>query len=298
MITIDSVTQKFDKRRSEIRARILVDGKESSLFFQWRGVVCPNPANVFLTAMLGAAMAKGHNLKIDGRVSETVAGMLEQVQDRLPRFHPALKRVGIEGGRSKKSQTPHDKTGNLIGSIFWGDLDSYFTLARKLSITQALVFIPDLNGRADDHHNPLNRLQLIKHTASELKKELIRVDTNLGDLYQSEPPEMYRFFAELSIGWLLSGQLARLYVPVGGHDSGRVSADSIFEGLSGSGVIDFTHHGAGKDRNEKIEDIVSNPDVLDTILVCWENPSRAYNCGRCGSCRRIKSPLEVINGLS
>lgn len=300
MVTIDKIEQKIDKRRNEIRARILIDESESSLFFQWRGAMCPNPADVFLMSVLGLAMTGGHDLGVEGKVSADIAPMLDHLQDRLVQWYQGIGRIVVEAGSIKISNIGEEKTGNLTGSIFWGDINSYFTLAETLPETQALVYIPDTDGLTNDHHHHINQLQLIKHTASELDKELIHIDTNLEDLYQGESPDIFHFFSGLSAGWLLSGLLSRLYIPgsMNGDDFSAGEAKSIFEDWPESDSIDLKHHGTRMVRNEKIEIILSNPHVLDTIRVCWENPGRAYNCGRCGSCRRIKSPLEVINALN
>ena len=300
MITIDKIEQKIDKRRNEIRAEILIDGTESSLFFQWRGAMCPNPADVFLMSVLGLAMTRGHDLRVEGIVSSGAALMLDYLQDRLVQWNQDIGRIVVEAGSTEVSNTGEEKTGNLAGSIFRGDINSYFTLAETLSETQALVYIPYTDGLKNDHHDQVNQLQLIKYIVSELDKELIRIDTNLEDFYEGEPPDIFHFFSGLSVGWLLSGLLSRLYIPssMSGDDLNAGEAKSIFEDWPQSDSIDLKHHGTGMVRNEKIEIILSNPYVLDTIRVCWENPGRAYNCGRCAACRRTKRPPDVINTLN
>lgn len=300
MITIDGITQKSDKRRNEIKAGILIDETESSLFFQWRGAMCPNPADVFLTSVLGLALTGGHDLKVEGKVSVDMAPMLDHLRDRLVQWNQGMGRIVVEADSKEISNTGEEKTGSLTGSIFRGDINSYFTLAETLSETQALVYMPDPDGLANNPYHHVNQLQLIKYIASELDKELILIDTNLEDFYQGEPPDIFHFFSELSAGWLLSGLLSRLYIPGGmnGDDFSAGEVKSIFEDWPESDSIDLKHHGTGMVRNEKVEILLSNPHVLDTIRVCWENPGRTYNCGRCAACRRTKRPLDVINALN
>ncbi len=299
MVTIDKIEQKTDKRRNEIRARILIDETENSLFFQWRGAMCPNPADVFLMSGLGLAMTRGYDLRVEGIISAGAALMLDHLQDRLVQWNQDIGRVAVETGSTEISNTGEEKTGNLTGSIFRGDVNSYFTLAETLSETQSLVYIPGTDGLTNDHHQ-VNQLQLIKYIASELGKELILIDTNLEDFYEGEPPDIFHFFSGLTAGWLLSGLLSRLYIPasMNGDDFNAGEVKQMFEDWPESDSIILKHHGTGMVRNEKIEIILSNPHVLDTVRVCWENPGRAYNCGRCPACRRIKRPTDVINALN
>ncbi len=100
------------------------------------------------------------------------------------------------------------------------------------------------------------------------------------------------------VGTILSGHLSRLYIPWNEvKASSSPGQHSVFQPSDGTQRICFDRDGADRDRMNKIDAISEDKTLLDVIRVCWENPARSYNCGRCSTCTRTLSAYQSLATL-
>lgn len=62
------------------------------------------------------------------------------------------------------------------------------------------------------------------------------------------------------------------------------ATDYLFSGDD----LEIVHEGAGFYRTEKVAHIKDTPTAAAGLNVCWENPGRDGNCGRCEKCLRTR----------
>ena len=54
------------------------------------------------------------------------------------------------------------------------------------------------------------------------------------------------------------------------------------------------HHGSYVTEYDKVNAIASNDLFTEALRICWENPTRSYNCGRCPNCTRKDDPIKTV----
>ena len=65
--------------------------------------------------------------------------------------------------------------------------------------------------------------------------------------------------------------------------------------LWSNGATQIIHDGAGHGRVDKIRACAHEQQILDSLMVCWNNPNE--NCGHCSKCLRTMVTLCLL-GLS
>jgi len=302
MIRVHVVRNSSTRNRQEIRARIVSNGRSEEVFFRWRGAACPAPGDAFLLAALPLAMERAEGLRLDGPASAPMLEGLSKVQGALKALDPMMSCVEVETGVPILNAPPFIQgrpaaTPTEAGALFDGGMESLFCLVRHLPEIQALVLVTDETEPRLPSPNRRRGPMFTRHTAAGLEKETVEVETNVGGIYRNREWRygIERGFVSLAGGLALSGRLSRLYLPGGlfGLDAG---SGGLVSGLKAGG-LDLCADGAEAPSREMMETILANEAVLDTLRVCWENPSRAFNCGRCPVCTRRMPGERLLRSL-
>ena len=53
-------------------------------------------------------------------------------------------------------------------------------------------------------------------------------------------------------------------------------------------------HGLDVDEDKKINALAASDRFTEALRICWENPTRSYNCGRCPNCTRMGDPINTV----
>jgi hypothetical protein len=59
-------------------------------------------------------------------------------------------------------------------------------------------------------------------------------------------------------------------------------------------AVEIVADGGRHSRMDRLRRVVEDPVACASLRVCWENPDRTYNCGRCQKCLMTLIPLEAI----
>lgn len=303
MILVHPMNNPSTQNPREIRARVVSNGRSADVFFRWRGPACGAPGDAVLLAALPLAMQRAEGMRLDVPVSASLLEGLPAVQEALQALDPALSRVEVEAtapvpdaspcGQDRPPAAPAE-----TAALFDGGLESLFCLVRHLPEIKALIVVTD-ESAPSRQPSPLLRRgpAFARHTAAGLAKETVEVETNAGVLYRrrERPYGFESGLVSLAGGLALSGRFSRLYLPGGlfGLDRGPAGPGS---GLKAGG-LDLCADGEAAGNQEMAETILASQAVLDTLRVCWENPNRAFNCGRCPACTRRMPFARLLRSL-
>ena len=127
-------------------------------------------------------------------------------------------------------------------------------------------------------------------------KRLIVARTNLHWDHPSIPCswEMYHGAAMAAVAYALAPHHGKVYIapsysyanlqPWGSHP--------LLDPLWSTEALQIVHDG-GETRMEKLRLLVSHPEVLARLRVCWQQTD-AYNCGLCEKCVRTMVALRAL----
>ena len=305
MLFVKKIATKSFGDRRDLRANIQYDSMEDQLWFQWRGPACPCPGNAVLTAVLPLAMRLGQNLIFQDEASAWLVEALDRLQTLYGRIDPLLTRVEVhieEVTANDSRETAGTGPGAPIqGAFYNGSLEAIYILADCLDDIESLLSLQRF--QVSSTHRVFNGKghHWIDHAASELGKKRCHVETNLADLFGTdrEPGKPEQLAAVQVAGLLHAGRVAGIYMPTGPWpDAGPPPGiENELTAIFSQGQTWFRPHRPDIDRQDMIDKILNTPAVLDTLRVCWENPSRAYNCGRCPTCTRRIDPRTIVNSL-
>ncbi len=310
---IDEIEVKSERGLQTVSAQTKVNRYDNHVWFHWRGAMCAVPGDAFLLATIKPAMKLDCRLVIKNRVSNRIMEDLPKIQKTLIQSDPSLSIIdviaeNVEDARPASSAFMQDagsrkRRKSDVGIVFNGGVDSFYTLLKHLTEIGSLVYIPDLDITQGDQPLQGDVLKFLKHPARELRKEFVEMKTNLRGFYShfGNNREFDRGIAYAVIGIILSDHLSKLYIPTNHADfesSPGPDSHPIFDSSFNSDRVYFDYDSAGVSRDAKIEAIVASDVIMDTIRVCWENPDRGYNCGRCKKCSRRMNRYNIISGLN
>ena len=256
-------------------------------------------ADPFVAACLVPSMAMNSNIEIpaDVPVSPALLRNIDYLQDIFSKWSGHFKRdfhkIGIEGGTESPAQNSLSST----MSFFSGGIDGAYTFLKNADEIDFLLFAKgiDMQLSSDDLFN-----QALEKNTGYLEKrgkQIFPIETNV------------RFLGhEYGLSWPLcfGGGLASIALASGVQKcfiaSGFTYASKDYEGsnfitdsLWRNEATEIVHDGAEADRNDKLNFIASDPDLMNILRVCWQDKS--YNCGECEKCLRTMTNLRAL-GLS
>ncbi|MFC1812468.1 hypothetical protein ACFL03_07225 [Thermodesulfobacteriota bacterium] len=322
MLIIDEIDSRQTNNRTEAIARITANGHEYRVWFRWKGAMCPTPADAYLAAGIQPAMCLGGKLIVKGSVSERLLKNLPKIQETYLRRYPTLSPLNVEVDDVRPwnpkpdhlpAQAPRNvvckrgtKTG-LVGTLFSGGVDSFYSVLKHLDEIRSLVFIHGFDISLNDQQLRKHVSESLRNAASKLRKPLIEVETNIrqfSDRYVAWNP--YHPQVLVAVGIILSGCLSKLHIPSSWSYSDLeymerlnivINMDPATAPLFSTDRIEFAHDGCESTRIEKCKAIAENDVAMETLRVCWLNPGGAYNCGRCEKCLRTMVNLRIAGAL-
>jgi len=309
-IIIDSIESRSEKGRQTFSVKIHTEKKSHSVWFRYKGLPCPAPGDAFLFAVLGTAMRNGRDIVFD---PEQAAGQhlaAAVLQERLMEMEEGLSRITVQPGpdRSKKGNRLKEnlpgRKGAGTGFFFAPDVDSFYTIHQHFSTIEQLVFVHWFDPGARFWLPRVKTSRLIRRYAHNLGKPLTEIETNLNCFFLDEGGSFEsmsdQVCADAAIGALLAGQLNRIYLD---SRNGRGVIEDREKAVSGSEpwldtpLIQFRRHLTAATHKEKVAAMVENEQLVSALRLCWENPDRNFNCGRCPECTRNRAAARLFTGL-
>ena len=248
-------------------------------------------SDAFVLVPLYWAMRYRIPLHVEGELSPSLLANLEEFQ----RFHSCWypERFGpVEIVPEREAEPTLGEEGALFG--FSGGVDSSFTAyhhatgraGRQNQQLKAGVMAHGFDipiAEEDGFRRAADKAEAMLAT---LGIPLIRMATNLQKVEHSWDTIVgaavascfYLLQPNARVGLIPGSVPYDLHLLWGSHP--------ISDPLLSSDVLRIVYDGGGFTRPEKIAEIAEWPAALTDLRVCWVNPERDRNCGRCGKCVR------------
>jgi hypothetical protein len=262
--------------------------------------VTPN-ADAALAAAALPAMRQGGRLRMTGPVSPRML--------RGQREFQAVQRAWsldwpfTEPLQEVEVSAPVRELGVVVpkgraAAFFSGGVDSWGTVLDNPDLTD-LIFV---RGFDLAHEGPQTALGdevegRLREAAAELGLPLHVVTTNLRELSDPQVPWDIYYGCALDAVALFLGPLFDRVLIAGDADyeiQGRWGNNWLVDRLWSTEAVEIVGDGGRRSRMDRLRRLTGNPTACRSLRVCWENPDRTYNCGRCQKCLMTLIPLEAI----
>ena len=284
------------------------------------GVTFSDRSDAFLIGVLPVAMRLGQNVEIEGEISTRLAQGIETYQDILSTWWPQVfRRVEVSMGRANPRNMDRRPAG--VGCCFSGGVDSFSAVQAlrpplnrfpEFGITHAMM-INGFDQIVDLNQTGVSRQML--HVYSKALEQwgvrLVMIHSNLK-LFRDAVFRKHELTA--SFGSPLTA-CAHALSPVFGRFNLSGHATYRYEDLKPIGShpmldhhlstdqLQIIHLGASLSRSEKLERMVSETPVRQSLRVCFRSPKfvaetgEVLNCGACEKCVRTIVMLDIIGQL-
>lgn len=296
-MVIDNIKEEYDGFGNKITAQVTTDLKKCSLWFSWTGDTRPVAGDIFLFAVLKHAMNTGGSLIFCGSVSKKLTELIPKIQKVLMEHDNKLKPVDIVIEKISNRQPPKKHNGQFTPASFFNrDIDTLYTLSKKhREVDHLIVAHGDYFGsysKMNDHRNH------IKYQTSILKKKFTEIKTNANELYHNKTGtvDLDNPLLTAAISLIYSQRFSHLYIP-SSHNPGSKTNNRMYQLINtflkenGTTLIP---HGSSINEENKIDTIASSDLYTEALRICWENPTRNFNCGRCTNCIRTHDPIKTV----
>jgi hypothetical protein len=187
-----------------------------------------------------------------------------------------------------------------VAAFFSGGVDSWGTVLDNPDLTD-LIFV---RGFDLAHEGPQAALAdeveaRLREAAGELAMPLHVVTTNLRKLSDLHLPWDVYYGCALDAVALFLGPLFERVLIAGDADyevQGRWGNNWLVDRLWSTEALEIVADGGRHSRMDRLRRVVEDPIACSSLRVCWENPDRTYNCGRCQKCLMTLIGLEAIGG--
>lgn len=260
-------------------------------------------------AMLYPAMLKGHDLHINGAVSDTLLWYLgNDVQAILKRHNPALQGIEIT---AKKTHRKHADTGH-VATGFSAGVDSFTTLHEFPEVTHLTVFNVGSMG-PDCAELFASYVKRAKDYADQKGLKFIKVDSNLDAFFAAASDGRVSFQKTHTIRNAAAALALDVndYLYSSGVDYGAVNIsekndtaymDPVLLPMLGTRSMRLHSAGTSFSRSEKTQIVAKMLDAATMLDVCVADPLERVkadkpNCSTCWKCSRTLVTLEAAGQL-
>jgi len=292
-----------------------MDDHESRLWFKWNGTECPLPGDALLLAAIQPAMRRGYDLQIGHAVSEDLLDTLFEMQQHFQQLDPDLAMIDVRAQQpsqdhaqqSAQQIVQNNEQQSATGVLFDGSVDAFYTFHKNQHEIHTVIYLSDYEGEKEVQQKRNTAIKTAKHRTKDLGMPFVHVQSNLRHFLQTfnNDQELDQLLVIAVIDTLLSGHVGKLLVPGKGSGEQAVSEHPprqglplLFDSYLPTSRIHLDQDGADVEHLDKLESLKDNHTILEALRVCWENPDRSYNCGRCKKCTRRVSASRLVELLS
>ncbi|MGA2628287.1 MAG: class I SAM-dependent methyltransferase [Candidatus Bathyarchaeia archaeon] len=261
----------------------------------------------FVAAMLLPAMKVGEPLQVTIPVSQKLLRSTRIIQALYHDWDRTLSEVPIRAPVRSPESSLGDTQSN-VGIFFSLGMDSFYSLLKNFTTRSTdqdeITHLIFLHGFDIHYGNAPVFGDLLTNGAKVAKilgKKTLQVATNLRDF--SDPlvdwGRLYHGAALASFGLALERGFKTIYI-AGGHQPRHIhpwGSHPLLDPLWSTESLRFVSEGCEIGRVEKTRFLAQFPIAMDTLRVCWLNPSNEYNCGRCEKCIRTMICLHIAGAL-
>jgi polysaccharide pyruvyl transferase WcaK-like protein len=185
-----------------------------------------------------------------------------------------------------------------VAAFFSGGVDSWGTVLDNPDLTD-LIFVRGFDLAHEGPHAALaDEVEgRLREAAAELGMPLHVVTTNLRELSDPHLPWDAYYGCALDAVALFLGPLFDRVLIASDADyevQGRWGNNWQADRLWSTEALEIVADGGRHSRMDRLRRVVEDPIACSSLRVCWENPDRTYNCGRCQKCLMTLIPLEAI----
>jgi polysaccharide pyruvyl transferase WcaK-like protein len=183
-------------------------------------------------------------------------------------------------------------------AFFSGGVDSWVTLLENPDVTD-LIFVRGFDlAHAGPHALLADGIEeRLRAAAAETERPLHVVTTNLREMSDRHVPwDIYYGCALNSVALFLGPLFDRILIASDAdyEVQGRWGTNWLIDQLWGTEDLEIVDDGGRHSRMDRLRRLAEDPVACRSLRVCWENPDRTYNCGRCQKCLMTLIPLEAI----
>ncbi len=240
---------------------------------------------------LPVCMAHGLTLRVGGDASPRFRGNLPQAVKKLALWENELREVRVEaGGDDAEACGELRAGGRKTVCCFDGGLDALFTLLSRCPDADALLWVPEFGGVADE--------ALVRRVGRAFDKPVWVVRTNFRNWWEACAPwEMGRGLAWAAVGHALSSEVGRLILPSSVLDCEHREIHGIHPDLDplwSTEGLEVEHDAAEVGRLAKLARIAAAEVAAGLLRVCRYAGEDGGNCGKCEPCFSAMAGLLAL----
>ncbi|MBM3450754.1 MAG: hypothetical protein FJX78_07205 [Armatimonadetes bacterium] len=182
--------------------------------------------------------------------------------------------------------------------FFTGDVDSFYTLRRRQSEIETLIFVHGFEVPLADVARWQAVAAGVRQVAAALSLDTAFPRTNLrnGRWFNRLPWETTQVAALASVAHTMALAVGRVYVASSDVPPPYGSTPEL-DPLWSSGAVAIVNDGSASTRLDKVRAIADWPLVHERLRVCWEHRAAALNCGVCETCVRTQGQFAAAGAL-
>jgi len=283
--------------RADGVSRVSADVDGQPLWFSSSDAVLEAVPEVFASAVLIPALARGRRLELDAPVCAQWHGHVDQIVDLLhgwwsyPRVAPKM-----EVAAPAPSKAP-----GRTGLCFTGGADSFYSLLRAEERIDVLVYVYDFDVNPKAPERAPQFEPWFRRIAEQCGARAVVIRTNLKrhPAFRGIPFMKTHGGALAAVGHLLGGEIGKLVISSSNPHSRNFPWGSHWEldEFWASSRLDISHFGAVYSRPEKLQQIAHEWLVRKYLRPCWENIPGKLNCSVCEKCVRTQLALATCGAL-
>ena len=274
-------------------------GKTHSVYFEvdteHKNLIAKD-ASPFLAASLAIAMKKHEGIEIDGDISKHLMVNTSGIMKIIRGLGLGYSKISIHAKGLKKDL---DKSRN-VGCFFSGGVDSFYTYLKNKNKINNLIFVHGFDISVKDKHLYRKVEKNIEQIARKEKVRLIRVKTNIREIFEQYFAwDMSHEFALASVSLFLSQGFKEIYMSCGQTDDNATHnyMSPELDILWSTENMKIHHFGCDAGKVSKLRFLSRFTLVMQNLRVCWVNKGDAYNCGECEKCLRNMLGLYIVDSL-
>jgi hypothetical protein len=264
----------------------------------------------FAASLLLLSMYLEEDMEIRGKVSPRLAYGLEEYRNVFNQWFPSqFHQINLKFG--ELLALPPNEIEAKVGVSFSGGVDSLYTVwshlaenqpSRSMRLTHGL-FVHGLDLRFSEAERYQSLLQRYRLVFNQLGLSLLTVQTNVYLLTEFRINWVNAHGGALcGIALTLGKLFKRFYLaaPFSYDEIVPNGLSPVVDHLLSSDTMELLHHGAAKNRIEKIEVLSQWKVAQENLRVCTDIEKRIglNNCCACEKCLRTMTMLENFGSLA
>jgi hypothetical protein len=280
-----------------------IAGTTRQISYEATGATLEPSVDAAIAIFLFLAMRTGGSLSADEPVSPRLLAALPTIQAIFrnweQRFPVYAKYQTVDLAlrpRDRVEPRPPRRTALFFG----GGVDSFYSLSRRRSTVDTLVFVKGFDLRPSGGALTDEVTASLRSAAADWDLPLIEVTTNLRSVSDQYANWIQFHGAALAgVALLLAAEIERVFIPATLTYAylSPLGSHPLLDPLWSTESTEIVHDGCEASRIDKLAVLADEPIARRHLRVCWENRDGRYNCGSCEKCLRTMIALQALGVL-